>query len=367
MLVFNKGEIRNALTAENIFDLLQEWGADPEYTNFGILSHTICHNHPGEGSKKLYYYDNSGLFKCYTGCDAYFDIFELTIKIMDIQHGRVFDLNDAVRWIAQRFGLAGSIEDRPEGDDLEDWKYLANYDRIEDIELKSNKIVLKEYDDSILDRFNYNVRIKPWLDEGIAGSVIENARIGFYAGGDQITIPHFDATGRFIGLRGRTLSIEDADRFGKYRPLKINKQLYNHPLGMNLYGYNWAKENIKKMGKAIIFESEKSVLKYASDFGWENNISVAICGSSVSAYQMQLLMEAGAKEIIIALDKQYKELNTEESKKWRIKLTKLSEKYRDSVLISIMWDKENLLGYKDSPIDCGRDTFLTLFKNRIIL
>ena len=75
MLVFDKSEIRSNLSLDNIFDLLQEWGGDPEYSEFGILSTTICHNAPGEGSKKLYYYENSGLFRCYTGCDASFDIF----------------------------------------------------------------------------------------------------------------------------------------------------------------------------------------------------------------------------------------------------------------------------------------------------
>ena len=84
MVVFDKLKIREALTSENIFDLLQEWGGEPEYTNFGILSTTICHNKPGEGSKKLYYYENSGLFRCYTGCDSSFDIFELIIKVYDI-------------------------------------------------------------------------------------------------------------------------------------------------------------------------------------------------------------------------------------------------------------------------------------------
>ena len=86
MVVFDKSEIRNALSIENIFDLLQEWGGDPIYTDFGLLSATICHNTPGEGSKKLYFYENSKLFYCYTGCDSSFDIFELTIKVFNIQY-----------------------------------------------------------------------------------------------------------------------------------------------------------------------------------------------------------------------------------------------------------------------------------------
>ena len=367
MLVFDKSEIRNSLTTDNIFDLLQEWGGDPEYANFGILCATICHNLPGEGSKKLYYYDNSGLFRCYTGCDSYFDIFEMVIKIMKIQHDKDFDLNDAVRWIAQKFGLSGREEDDPEDEDLEDWKYLANYSRIQDIELKTQEITLKEYDNNILERFNYNIAIDPWLSEGISQNAMEQARIGFYPGGDQITIPHFDVDGRFIGLRGRTLCADEGERYGKYRPMRVNKILYNHPLGMNLYNFNYSKNNIKIMKKAIVFEGEKSTLLYKSYFGLENDISVACCGSSISAYQIQLLIDAGAEEIIIAFDRQFQEIGDVEFQHLKNNLVKLRNKYKNFVNISFIFDKNMITGYKASPIDEGKDKFLKLFKERIIL
>ena len=61
MLVFDKQEIRDALTEENMFELFQEFGGDPEISNFGIIASTICHNKPGEGSKKLYWYSNTRL------------------------------------------------------------------------------------------------------------------------------------------------------------------------------------------------------------------------------------------------------------------------------------------------------------------
>jgi hypothetical protein len=269
MLVFDKLKIREALTDENIYDLLHEWGGDPGREVFGFTSTTICHNPPGEGSRKLYYYENTGLFRCYTGCDSYFDIFELTTKVAKIQWDKEFDLNDAVRWIAQRFGFSGDHENRPEDETLDDWKYLANYERIQDITVKTNSIVLKEYENDILERFNYSVKIGPWLREGITQAALDQARIGYYPGGDQITIPHFDANGRFIGLRGRTICAEEGERFGKYRPMKVNKILYNHPLGMNLYNLNKSKNNIKLMGKVIVFESEKSCLLYKSYFGVE--------------------------------------------------------------------------------------------------
>lgn len=368
MLVFDKSEIRNKIELDNIFDLLQEWGGDPEYTNFGIISTTICHNLPGEGSKKLYYYENSGLFRCYTGCDSSFDIFELTIKVFNVQHNRKLDLNDAVRYIAARLGYGGRLEDAPDNEELIDWKILSNYDRIQNVEIgKVKHIQLKEYDKSILDRFNYNLKITPWLDEGISQEVIEYNKIGYYLGKDQITIPHFDINGRFIGLRGRSISELDCDLYGKYRPMYINKQMYNHPLGMNLYNLNNSKNQIKIIKKVVIFEGEKSVLKYQTYFGVDNDISVACCGSSLSAYQVQLLQELGVEEIIIAFDRQFQEIGDKEFLHLKNNLLKIRAKYKNFLKVSFMFDKKMLTGYKDSPIDCGKDIFLQLFKERIFL
>lgn len=108
MINFDKSKIREQLTLENIYDLINDFGGDPQYTDFGILSSTICHNHPGEGSRKLYFYDNTGLFRCYTGCsDPTFDPFELVIKVFQIQYDKDIDLNDAIRYVAAKFGIAG--------------------------------------------------------------------------------------------------------------------------------------------------------------------------------------------------------------------------------------------------------------------
>ena len=364
MVVFDKLEIRNSLTIENIFELLQEWGGEPEFTGFGIISTTICHNEPGEGSRKLYYYENTGLFKCYTGCDSTFDIFELLIKVFDIQKKKVFDLNDAVRYIAFKFGISASYKDEAE-DQLDDWKFLNNYDRVQNIELKTNRIELKEYDKTILDRFSYLVNIRPWLNEGISQDVIDYNKIGFYPGGDQITIPHFDPDGRLVGVRGRTLGKEEAERFGKYRPLYIMGQMYNHPLGMNLYNLNNSKENIKIMKKAIVFESEKGCLQYQSYFDFD--ISVACCGSSLSNYQVQQLLDLGVEEIIIAFDRQFQEPQDEEWHHLTKNLRKINDKYKNFATISFIFDKNMITGYKSSPIDEGPEKFLQLFKERIYL
>lgn len=365
MINFDKNQIKESLSIEDIFQLLSDWGGDPEYTLSGIIASTICHNAPGEGSRKLYFYINSQLFHCYTGCeDPTFDIFELVRKVASIQWGLEYDLNAAVRWVAQRFGLSGEYQ-IIETNQLEDWKYLDNYDRIKELTLKVDKVTLKEYDDSILNNLNYNIKIRPWLDEGITQEAIDKARIGYYLTTDQITIPHFDVDGRFIGLRGRAMCAEDIERWGKYRPIKIGKQTYNHPLGFNLYNLNNSKKNIGLIQKAIVFEGEKSTLLYRSYF--ENDISVACCGSSVSIYQINALIEAGAQEIIIAFDRQFQELGDSEFKKLTANLKKIHQKYKNEAVISFIFDKEMITDYKASPIDHGPDVFLHLFKKRIFL
>ena len=121
------------------------------------------------------------------------------------------------------------------------------------------------------------------------------------------------------------------------------------------------------MKKVIVFEGEKSPLLYESYFGMENDISVACCGSNLSSYQVKLLLDLGVEEIIIAFDKQFKELGDEEHKGWVKKLKDINNKYSKQVKISFMFDKWGLLNYKDSPIDAGPEKFLELFKKRIIL
>jgi hypothetical protein len=362
---FNKDKVKEQLSLENIFDVISDFGGDPQYTDFGILSTTICHNPAGEGSRKLYYYSNSGLFQCFTNCGS-FDIFELVIKVFSIQYDKEIDLNAAIRYIAAKFGIAGEyvVED----DSTEDWRIFESYSRIQEIETKDYNVQLKEYDSDILNNLNYSIILQPWLEEGISQEVINHARIGSYPGADQITIPHFDASSRFIGLRGRSMAQDDVDKWGKYRPLRLDKTTqFNHPLGMNLYGLNWAKDAISVLGKAIIFESEKSVLLYMSYFGIENNIAVACCGSNVSAYHIHALKEAGAKEIIIAMDRQFKEINDDEFKRLTSSLTKIHTKFSSQVQISFMFDKDMITDYKASPIDEGPEKFLHLFKNRVYL
>ena len=367
MSLFSKeelNEIKGLISPANIISLLDELGGDPRYLNDNtIISRTICHD--GD-SKKLYYYVETKTFHCYTNCGT-FDIFQLVRKVFNME------FTPSVYYIINKFNIPFDVSFDSFSSYSQNRKAEEDYFKSKkiikeqvDTSFSSNYTVLKEYDDTILSRFMYPV-ISPWEREGIAREIIEKAKIGYYPGGGQITIPHYDINNRLIGIRGRQLGKEEADLFGKYRPLYINKILYSHPLGFNLYNLNNSKENIKNIQKAFVFESEKSTLMYRSYFGIENDISVACCGSSLSDYQVQLLIDAGAREIIVAFDRQFQEIDDDEFTKLVKKLTALNKRYKKIVGISFIFDKNKITSYKSSPIDEGPMKFLELYKERIIL
>ena len=366
MLDYKK--IKESVTPQQVMLLLQEFKAEPYYdeVNGVIISRTICHNHPNdECSRKLYYYCDSFTFHCYTECDpASFDIYELIIKVMRLQYGQKFSVIDAAHYLIRHIGINFVFEEQSELSsvftDLSD-QYEKFY--------KDNsiqKVELQEYSSNLIDNLPF-IRIGLWEDEGIKPETARKYNLRYYAPTQRIVIPHYDENNRLIGIRGRALLPEDIESVGKYGPLIAAGKMYNHPLGFNLYGLNFNKELINRYKTAIIFESEKSVMMMDS-VKQMPNISVAICGSSLSPYQFFLFQQLGVREIVFALDRQYKVYCDAEYHMWRDnKVQRYANLYSNYVRVSAIFDRENLLGYKDSPIDRGEETFIKLFSRREIL
>lgn len=357
---YDKDRLKNSLELEQIYDLLELWGGEPEYVDGNTLvSKTICHN--GD-SRKLYYYANTHLFHCYTHCGS-IDVFELAIKIQKLRYNIEWELYDAMVFIAQYFGIEGEQELEEESS-LQEWEIFERHSKLQDVPLQE-LVRLPEYNSNILLNFAYP-RISSWEREGISRNVCKESLIGYYAGGDQITIPHFDIDGRLVGIRGRFVDSERADRYGKYRPLLIGKTLYTHPLSMNLYNLNNSKENIRQSGIAIVFEGEKSTLQYRTMYGKENDISVAACGSSISSYHVALLKDLGVRELIVAFDRQFQKIGDEEFKRLKSKLQYLYKKYNNTIKVTAIFDKNMITSYKASPTDEGREKFEKLLRERIV-
>lgn len=368
MYSYDKDEIKQNLTIEQVEEVLTEFGGEPQRQREIIVSKTICHC--GQ-SHKLYYYDNTHLFRCYTGCEEpTFDIFELTRKVLSREQPKAredseWNLPEAIDFIARKFGFSpNEIDFDDQQQNRDDFKLFERYDRIKDINVNTQEVELKEYEDTFLKNLPHP-KIQPWLDEGISQEVMDDAEICYDPKNQGIVIPHRDINNRLIGIRERTLIKEQAELYGKYLPAKFCGKMYNHPLSFSVYNLNRSKKNIQNFKKAIIFESEKSCLKYRSYFGIENDISCAVCGSNFIKYQFWLVHSAGAEEIIIGFDRQYKNIGDEEYYKWVKKLKENAKKYSNYCDITFLFDTKNLLDYKDAPVDKGPEIFLQLFKERL--
>ena len=355
--------IKNNLTIEQVTDLLITLGADPIQKDDLIIARTICH---GGDSHKMYYYENTHLFRCYTECSDTFDIFELIVKVQT-QGGGKYSLPQALTYVINFFNLETENDNffKNDEDSLQDWKILNRYEKTNEINDNKRIVEMKFFDDKILD-YLPKPRILPWEEEGIKNEVIKYHRICYNPSSQAIVIPHYDKDNNLVGIRERTL-IKENEIYGKYRPMYLNRIMYNHPLGFNLYNLNFSKENIQRTKKAIIFEGEKSPLLFASYFGQENDISVAVCGSNLSSYQVQLLLDLGVEEIVIAFDKQFQQRGDKEFLGWVKKLKDIDKKYNKYVTVSYMFDRQDILQYKSSPIDEGPDKFIQLYNQRFSL
>ena len=77
-----------------------------------------------------------------------------------------------------------------------------------------------------------------------------------------------------------------------------------------------------------------------------------------------MILSLNVDEVILAFDKQYTVIDSEEYKLWDNKFKKIASLFTPYVNFSIIRDYNNLLDYKDSPTDKGKDIFLKLYKDR---
>ena len=100
-MAYNKDEVKEALTMDDIYELLEQLGAEPEIFDDHIESLTICH---GGSSRKLWFFENTGLFKCFTHCQDTFDVFGLLQKV------KGFSLNEKDNKVVSFFNLDSKLE-----------------------------------------------------------------------------------------------------------------------------------------------------------------------------------------------------------------------------------------------------------------
>lgn len=347
----NTNNLKEELTEENIILLMKYLGVEKyEERKDALIFPTICHNvNIDDASMKLYYYKKNKLFHCYTQCGESFDIYGLFKRFYEIRQMKYNFYDDIYYKIIGLLNLSFL-------DNVFEDKYISIRKKF----VKENKtIILPEYDTGVLSVYIKSYPIE-WLNDNISTSSMDKFNILYSISENKIIIPHYDYNNRLVGIRGRALNKLDIEKNGKYMPVQIEGRWYSHPLSMNLYGLNVTKEIIKSNKICYLFEAEKSVLQIES-YGMLN-CSVAVCGSNLNKFQINLLMrECAPKEIVLCFDNEEK--NKED--KYFNKLWDVCKKYNNYCNFSFIYDRDGLLEYKDSPSDKGRDIFEELLKGRV--
>ena len=338
--------IISELNEDKIKNLLNQLQIPFQDKGTYLICKTACHNTDlTNASNKLYYYKDNKFFYCFTECGgmSIFTFLKNFYETRGINYDWYTDIYlvvlDCSNYNSSRAPL-----------------YVPIRDKYEVSQVKELKVV----DDKVLDCFVKRYPIE-WLEDGISREAMDKYNILYSISQNKIIIPHYNANGELVGIRGRALDPWEIENIGKYAPVKIENTWYSHPLSLNLYGLNLNKDNIKKSGVCFVFESEKSVLQLESFSG--TNCGVAVCGSNFNKFALKLLLkEASPQEIVICFDSEEK---SKEDTIYFNKLWKICSKYRNYCNFSFVYDKKDRLNLKDSPSDKGEKIFRELVEERV--
>lgn len=374
----NSNELINSLNEYDIFEVLEDLQADPIMCVDHIEARTVCHNGEGEGSHKLYYYFDKKAWVCYTHHCKIGNIINLVMEVKN------WEFHETFRYLCDKFGLIGDGE----SEELLDLKFFEKFKKTKE------KYKYKLLDKNVLNIY-YPFYHQTWIDDHITIEAMQKYNILFNVKNNRIIIPHYNLEGELIGVRRRNL-LESEVVKGKYMPESYSKETYSHSLGNNIYGLNFQlnpqkTENFEKEGEIIacnrlkspnlaefetrfynksliLFEAEKSVLQLDGyKLGY---IGGALCGSSLTDGQYKIIIDLINKydieEIIIAMDKEYEEDGDDLSEFYARRIREnMVNKLLPYVDVSVIWDKEGVLDYKDSPTDKGKEAFVKLLNTRI--
>lgn len=245
----NTKDVIESLTIEDVARFLESLGVQVDRFENHLICPTICHNPLEEAeSMKLYWYHNYKVFHCYTECNESMSIFELYRRYMSLNEYDI-TLEEAELYVKQFLTNIQIKETKKQSYlELSKIKYATD----------NNIKILDEYPSSMMSYFTEYYH-PLWLTEGISKESMKHFNIRFSLGQNKIIIPHVDINGRLVGIRGRALEEKDIE-LGKYRPITIGQTIYAHQLQFNLYGLYQHQDAIRKYQRAVIFESELSLL-----------------------------------------------------------------------------------------------------------
>ena len=216
------------------------------------------------------------------------------------------------------------------------------------------------YDKSILSLFDH-LYPQEWLDYGISADILDKFGIGWYARQACISIPVV-FNGQLVGVRGRYTREQDVAK-GKYRPIcTLDGQVLKLATSQVMYGYDQNKAAIEKSHQVVLFESEKSVLKAPS---YSINNALSVFGSNISKQHIQLLLELGVNDVVLAFDSDYKQVGDDEFRFFVVKMKKLAAKLHSYFNVAIVYNNQGYDMYKCNMMDISYEQAMKLWESRV--
>ena len=205
----------------------------------------------------------------------------------------------------------------------------------------------KTLPDDYMLRYEKNTdKLAVWEAEGVSKASLERFQVAYDSFSDRLVYPIRNVSGEIVNIGARTL-----DPDWKQKKLRKYSYLFSRDGGMNpVFGIAENKEDIIRKKEIIIFEGAKSVM-IAHSWGIRN--CGALLTSHLSQFQMKILAKLGVR-VVFALDKEV--VIRDDPNIARLK------RY---VTTEYIWDRDNLLDEKDSPVDRGVDTFMKLYEGRL--
>ena len=342
--------LKSQLTDDRIIELMDAMGAPlMKAGSNNLIFPSICH-HGADAMNhrpKLWFNQERQVFHCWV-CGLHTDAIGL---VQNVKH---LDFNQAISYICAVLHLqVGQIE---QNEQLDNWAELRRF--LPNAEPEPDKLLT--YDKSILSLFDH-LYPQEWLDYGISADILDKFGIGWYARQACISIPVV-FNGQLVGVRGRYTREQDVAK-GKYRPIcMLDGTVLKFPSSACLYGYDQNKAAIEKSRQAVLFESEKSVLK-APSFGIDN--ALAVFGSNISKQHIQLLLELGVNDVVLAFDSDYKQIGDDEFKFFVVKMKKLAAKLRSYFNVAIVYNNQGYDMYKCNMMDMPYEQAMKLWEGRV--
>lgn len=277
------------------------------------------------------------------------DIFDLVSFIYfnkETKEEFISNLYESKKWICEQLGYIeylGFYKPSFKKKDPLDWLKGIKRQRRSIENVKKNEVLNEKVLNQYIDFPSYE-----YLQQGLDYKTQILYGIKFDISSKRIVFPIHNQQNELIGVKGRTVLDTKDD---KYSHVPKFLYLYNFNKGIELFNLDKALPHILEKKEVIVFEAEKSCM-LAYEYGFYN--TVAIGGFELTPYQVELLSNLGIEvKIVLAYDKD-KDVNAVLSQ---------ANKFNKSRRLYVIYDYNDLLGEKDSPVDRGRETFEQLYRD----